>query len=198
MIKNKIDGKIYIGQTTRPIEERFKNHRTKSGCRLIYRAIKKYGWGAFEKDYYECPDEDLNFDEELLVREMDTLMPEGYDLREGGGSNGKHSEETKQKIREATRGKKLSEETKQKMRKPKSEVHRRNIGKAHIGKTRSDEAKQNMSEAQIGKTLSDNTKKRSVIQQLVRIITSPRECINMLSTAPYSEHSDRVEKLRGV
>ena len=37
MIKNKINGKIYIGQTTRPIEERFKNHQKKSSnCRLMY------------------------------------------------------------------------------------------------------------------------------------------------------------------
>ena len=78
MLKNNINGKIYIGQTTRSIERRFKEHQDKkSGCVAIYRAIQKYGWGAFEKDWYECPDEDLDFDEELLVREMGTLAPRG-------------------------------------------------------------------------------------------------------------------------
>lgn len=152
MLKNKKNGKIYIGQTTRSIERRFKEHQyKKSRCIAIYKAIQKHGWYSFEKDYYECPDEDLNFDEELLVREMRTLAPNGYNLREGGGSRGKHSEESKQKNREAhlgennhmwgnhhseetkqkigdgTRGKTLSKETKQKMRKPKSEEHKQNM-----------------------------------------------------------------------
>ena len=78
-------GKSYIGQTIRSIEERFKAHQKESSrCMAIYNAIKKYGWENFEKDYYECPYEDLNFDEELLIREMGTLAPKGYNLKEGG------------------------------------------------------------------------------------------------------------------
>ena len=130
-------GKSYIGQTTRSIEERFKAHQKEgSRCMAIYNAIKKYGWENFEKDYYECPDEDLNFDEELLVREIGTLVPEGYNLREGGGSRGKHSEESKQKNREA------------------------HLGENHpmFGKTRSEETKQKLREANLGKTLSDEHK----------------------------------------
>ena len=101
-------GKSYIGQTTRPIEKRFQIHQQKSSnCVAIYRAIQKYGWDNFKKDWYECPDEDLNFDEELLVREMGTLAPRGYNLKEGGGSNGKHSEESKQKMSESHTGKPL-------------------------------------------------------------------------------------------
>ena len=98
-------GKSYIGQTTRPIEKRFKAHQLKSSkCLAIYNAIQKYGWDNFEKDWYECPDEDLNFDEELLVREMETLSPSGYNLKEGGGNTGKPCEETRQKQIEAKLG----------------------------------------------------------------------------------------------
>lgn len=152
-IKNKINGKIYIGQTTRPIKERLKEHRTgkSRNCRGIYNAIQKYGWNNFEKDYYECPDDDLNFDEELLVREMGTLSPDGYNLQEGGGSNGKPSDESRQKNREAHLGKTASDETKQKM----SEAR---LGEKHYkyGKTESEETKQKRREAQLGEKHSSS------------------------------------------
>jgi group I intron endonuclease len=120
MIRNKINGKIYIGQTIRPIKKRLEEHQTKARCVAIHGAIEKYGWGNFEKDWYECPDEDLNFDEELLVREMETVSPNGYNLIEGGGSGGKRSEETKQRMRKARLGKTTSKETIQKQQKVKS------------------------------------------------------------------------------
>ena len=139
-------GKSYIGQTSRPIQKRFKEHQLESsGCVAIYNAIKKYGWENFEKDYYECPDEDLNKHEELMVEVLGTLSPDGYNLREGGGSNGKMSEETKQKMSEARLGIPKSDETKQKMSK-------RQLGEKnhHFGKTPSDKTRQKMSDANKG------------------------------------------------
>ena len=147
------NGKIYIGQTTRPIEKRIEEHRTGKSisCRALYNAIQYHGWENFEKDWYECPDEDLNFDEELLVREMGTLAPDGYNLKEGGG-NGKLCEETKKKIGEAQRGEKnhnygktKSDETKRKM----SESQRGEKGYMY-GKTHTEESKQRMSESRCG------------------------------------------------
>ena len=170
-------GKSYIGQTTRPIEKRFKAHQLKSSkCLAIYNAIKKYGWENFEKDWYECPDEDLNFDEDLLVTEMRTLTPYGYNIREGGGSHGKHSEETKQKCRETKMGEKnpnygksMSEEQKQKISealwgeknhnygKPMSIEIKQKLSEAlrgeknpNYGKPMSEEQKQKIGEAQRG------------------------------------------------
>lgn len=155
------NGKSYIGQTTRSIEKRFEKHQqSDSRCVAIYNAIQKYGWESIEKDWYECPDEDLNFDEELLVREMETLSPNGYNLREGGGSNGKLSEETKHKIGEGNRGKTVSEETKQRMRKPKSEEHKKRMREARLGKEHSEETKQKLREINLGKTISDETKQK--------------------------------------
>jgi len=163
MFRNKTNGKIYIGQTIRSIEKRFKAHRQKSSsCVAIYNAIQYHGWDNFEKDWYECPDEDLNFDEELLVREMGTLSPNGYNLKEGGGSKGKMSEETKQKQREAKIGEKNhnygktpSEETRRKIRKG-------NTGKKHSKETKHKirEAKGGVNHHMYGKTHSVDTKTR--------------------------------------
>jgi len=167
------NGKIYIGQTIRPIEKRFKQHRKKSsGCVAIYNAIQYHGWDNFEKDWYECPDEDLNFDEELLVREMRTLAPYGYNLREGGGNRGKLSEDSKKKISEANKGKTHTEETKRKwseMRKGENnsmygknhtEETRKKIGEINLGKTHTEETKKKWSEIRTGKTHTEETKQK--------------------------------------
>jgi group I intron endonuclease len=186
MIKNKKNGKIYIGQTTRPIHKRLGEHKKgKIGCRAIYNAIKKYGWENFEKDWYECPDEDLNFDEDLLVSEMRTLSPDGYNLMEGGGNIGKRSEETKQKMSEAKQGEKCvwygekhTEETKQKQReaqlgeknhnfgKTPSEETRKKQSETQLGKVVSEETRQKISDANRGKIVSEDTKQKQREAQL--------------------------------
>ena len=147
-IKNKINKKAYIGQTIRPIQIRLEEHQKgkSKGCRLIYNAIKKYGWEKFEIDYYDCPDEDLNDHEDFLVEVLGTLTPNGYNLMGGGGSNGKRSEETKQKNREALLGKSKSKEHNQKNR----EAH---LGEKNpfYGKKHTEETKQKNREAQLGR-----------------------------------------------
>ena len=156
-------GKAYIGQTICPIEERLKKHQMpSSGCKAISRAIKKYGWENFKKEWYKCPDEDLNFDEELLVEKIGTLAPNGYNLKEGGGSKGKPSEETKKKMSEAHTGNTHTKETKQKLSEaPSGEKN------PMYGKTHGDETKQKLSEAKTGeknpnygKTRTTETKKK--------------------------------------
>jgi group I intron endonuclease len=157
-------GKSYIGQTIRPIKKRLEEHETgrSKGCRVIYNAIKCHGWETFEKDWYECPDEDLNKHEELMIEVLGTLVPHGYNLKEGG-SNGKHNEETKQKNREAQLGennnmwgKTTSEETKQKQREAA-------LGeKNHMfGKTHSEESIQKNRDAHLGEK---NHKSKRVYQ----------------------------------
>jgi len=166
-------GKSYIGQTILPIETRFKRHRRESSkCVAIAAAIRKYGWENFEIDWYECPDDDLNFDEDLLVREMGTLAPEGYNLKEGGGNNVKYSETTKQKMSEAHRGvkhrmfgKKHTAETRQKMSESQSGrtvsvETREKMRVSHVGKPLSEEHKQKLSESQRGRFVSVETRQK--------------------------------------
>ena len=135
------NGKSYIGQTIRPIEVRLEEHRTgrSKGCRGVYSAIKKYGWENIEKDWYYCPDKELNKHEELMVEVLGTLSPNGYNLIGGGGNSGKRSEETKQKNREALLGK------------PKSKEHTRKNREAHLGKKDSEKTRQKKREASGGK-----------------------------------------------
>jgi group I intron endonuclease len=155
VIKNKVNGKIYIGQTMRPIRKRLEEHETgKIGCRAIYNAIQKYGWDNFEKDYYECSDEDLNKHEKWMVKLMGTLSPDGYNLKEGG-AGGKLSEETKQRVGDGNRGKFVSEETKQKNREASLGEKNPMYGKTgekspNYGRPHTKESIQKMVEATLG------------------------------------------------
>jgi len=132
-------GKSYIGQTSGTIQERFKDHnKSSSECTAIRRAIHKHGWKNMKKDWCECLNEDLNFVEELMISLMGTLAPNGYNLREGGGSHGKMSEVTRERMREAQRGEK----------------------NGFYGKTHTEKAKQQNREAQLGKVTSEETKQK--------------------------------------
>jgi len=158
--------KSYIGQTIRDIHKRFQAHQyPSSGCVAVCNAIKKYGWENVKKEWYEVPDEDLNFYEEMLVALLGTLSPGGYNLMEGGGSKGRPSEESKQKMCEAQTGEKnpnygrtgekhpMYGKTGEKhpmYGKTHTEETKKKISDAHIGKTQSEETKQKMSDARYG------------------------------------------------
>jgi group I intron endonuclease len=113
MHANKINGKKYVGQTCREPEKRW----GKNGCEYdqspyFYNAILKYGWDNFFHEilFTGLTHEQANKMESCLINFYKSNNKKfGYNIR-GGGSNGALSEETKRKISEANRGKKLSPE----------------------------------------------------------------------------------------
>jgi len=137
-ITNKINGKIYIGQTVQDLNIRFNAHCYKgSGCTKIYRAIRKYGKENFTIEIIEVCDsiESLNKAEEYWIKEYSSIE-NGYNLTTGGLNN-KFSKETKEKLsiilkkryltKEAK--KKRSEESKKKWQNPKYRKLMTNISK---------------------------------------------------------------------
>ena len=132
-ITNLINNKIYIGQTTRSLEERWRLHKRSKSCRAIYSAILKYGINNFKiETVCECLTiEELNIKESEYIQLYKSISPNGYNLR-GGGNNNFLSEETKLKISNANKGqiswcagKKLG---------PKSELIKQKISQAKLGK----------------------------------------------------------------
>lgn len=100
-IVNKINGKIYVGQSV-DIERRLKAHKklskTKDGH--LYKAIRKYGLDNFEFSVIvECDECMLDEFEIGIIQLYDTTNSnKGYNNMTGGVSQGRHSEETKQKM----------------------------------------------------------------------------------------------------
>lgn len=190
-IENKLNNKIYIGQTKRRLKSRLKGHmKSKSyiGC-----ALRKYGIENFDIqiiDHAETKDE-LNEKEIYWIKTLDCKDPNGYNLTDGGegvfdssGLVGKkisrskigHEvlEETKRKISEKLKGQKLSDETKLKI----SENHsKHNLGKHHSEETKqkikekrknqviTEETKQKISQSEKGRKLSEETKQKISISK---------------------------------
>ena len=117
-ITNNINNKIYIGQTTRTLEERIAEHKRKRNP-LISKAIKKYGIENFSIEIIDKAStiNKLNEKEFYYIKKYNSIAPNGYNQCEGGGNTigYKHTEEAKAKMSEKRKGRKLTEEWKNKI-----------------------------------------------------------------------------------
>lgn len=145
-ITNNITGKIYIGQTTKSLNDRWSAHCSSKKGTAISLTIRKYGKENFTVEEIDGANSltELNYLEEHYIYMHNSLAPFGYNLMSGGGNRGNHSEQTIKKLSENCAGerhhfygKKHSEETKQK------------IAQSKIGKKRefNEEWRKNLSEA---------------------------------------------------
>jgi group I intron endonuclease len=117
-IKNKINNKVYIGQTSRSIEQRFTEHCNNNISQsAIANAINKYGRENFEIEMLAKADSQEALDElEIFyINTNSSLTPDGYNLKTGGLEGSRYSDESREKMSLARIGTTLSEETKQKM-----------------------------------------------------------------------------------
>lgn len=101
----KLDGRLYIGQTVKHLAKRIAEHKHASKnpkYDYFHSAIKKYGIENFEweilKECYSKKELDEEEDKFIIFYETRNL-DKGFNLK-GGGSYGKHSEETKKIISE--------------------------------------------------------------------------------------------------
>ena len=68
-VTNRINGKIYIGQTKGSLGKRWRYHcYSSSGCRCLYNAIQKYGADNFKVEQIDvaCTADELNQKEQQL------------------------------------------------------------------------------------------------------------------------------------
>jgi group I intron endonuclease len=149
-IINNINGKSYVGQTRRILNERInshKNERTKNTP--LYNAIRKYGWKNFSVKIIEtCEVIDLNCKEIYWIKEKNTLYPNGYNLSSGGNQYS-HNQYTKNKISNLRKGMKFSDSHKENIRKSRlgstiPECQKIKMSKSHKGVVHSEETKQKL------------------------------------------------------
>ena len=86
--KNKINGKVYIGQTSEDdVNRRFRGGAGYKGSPHFYHAIQEYGWENFDHLVLEegLTSEQADKREKFWIKAFDSLNPEkGYNLSPGG------------------------------------------------------------------------------------------------------------------
>lgn len=106
-IVNKINSKVYIGQTTQDLSVRFKQHCSVSNTSgILNRAIRKHGSDNFTISVIaRCnTSEEMNHREAYYIKLFNTLSPAGYNLDSGGKHKVMHKQ-SRQKMSISKEGK---------------------------------------------------------------------------------------------
>lgn len=193
---NKINGKVYIGQTGQKPEERWRKGEGYINSKYFYKAIQKYGWDNFEHEILlnNLTLEEANFLEQQIIKEYKATDRQfGYNLKEGG-SHRKYTEDSKLKMSQnhsdvskennPMYGKHHTKETIEKIKQTKKD---NKIKKPPM----SEETKKKISEANKGKKRTKEQKQR--IRS--RIKTKPVICIE---TGIYYKGAYEVEEILGI
>lgn len=122
LIENLVSHKMYVGQTS-DFKNRKSSHlsslrRGKAANKHLQRSFNKYGEDNFDFRILElCDPSQLNEREQYWIKTLDTYNT-GYNMDMGGnGIRGYHfTDEQKEKIRQANKGRIVSDITKQRMR----------------------------------------------------------------------------------
>ena len=153
-ITNKINGKSYIGQTTRRLSKRWWEHQKGHTNSILKLAIVKYGKDSFSLETLAVATniDLLNSLEEAYIESFETMAPSGYNLKTGG-LNCTYSKTSREKMSRSAKGRipwnkgksgLLSEESRRKIsegqlgrkRGPISEVTRERMSMAAKGRMR--------------------------------------------------------------
>lgn len=116
-ITNKVNGKVYIGQTIQTLKARWSSHCTdkKGYCRLLHNAILKYGRENFTVEQIDVAldRDELDKKEIYWINFYDSINhKKGYNLLGGGNKNHSVSEETRKLLSKSGKGRKCPEHLK--------------------------------------------------------------------------------------
>lgn len=139
------NNKIFVGQTKKKFNQRLYqyksdayNEKRKSYNRFISKAIRKHGWNSIKKEIIlYCEENQADYYERKLIKLYNSNNKLfGYNIESGGNRNKIVSEETKQKISNANRGKKRTKEHREKSRISHLGKPSGMLGKKHSKKTK--------------------------------------------------------------
>lgn len=161
VITNNFNGKLYVGQTTRNVEKRRREHLYGLTNSVLTLAAKKHGKKNFSLQIISwcSSQEELNAAEIFCIKYFGSHVSKfGYNVDWGARGAGKKSIATREKLRAINLGKHLSEATKAKISKshfgkpkPKPEGFGEKVRQILTGKRLTPEVRAKISAAQKGK-----------------------------------------------
>jgi len=92
-VTNRINGKVYIGQTKQSLQKRWSNHCCKnSHCSILHSAIEKYGAENFTVEQIDvaATKDELDKKEIFWISHYNSIAPNGYNISSGGNGNRGH------------------------------------------------------------------------------------------------------------
>lgn len=183
-VTHTLDGKVYIGQTIKPLKKRWSEHGYKKKNTYFSNCLRKYGKENFSIEQIDQASslEELNEKEVYWINFFDSTNKEkGYNIEHGGNSH-KKSQETIEKQRRSMIGKNKYKRTEEarlnmslaqmgKKRAPFSEEHKDKIRQKALGRKHTSQAKEKIREAKTGRKLSieeiqkrEETKRKNRLQ----------------------------------
>lgn len=145
------NGKKYVGITKSSPEKRWGNGNKYKTCRLVDRAIQKYGWENVEHKLLDTADtiEEAEEKERLYISLFKSNSAEyGYNILPGGDvSTNELTPEMRESLGNGWRGKHRTEEEKRKISAGVKRKFDRPESNGHLGKKASDETREKMSAA---------------------------------------------------
>lgn len=113
------NGKVYIGITSKDVNERWRNGKGYFRNTLFWRAIKKYGWENIKHEILIdgiSKDEACRIEQELIAKYQSNNPAYGYNLTSGGESGAVMSDATRKRMSDSMKGIPKSEKAKRNMR----------------------------------------------------------------------------------
>lgn len=162
-ITNKINGKIYIGQTIQSLKSRWFDHcKPSSGCICLRNAIQKYGKENFTVEQIDiaCDRNELDLKEQYWIKYYDSMnRDKGYNLL-SGGNHSVFSEETRKKISNSLKHSFIFQKF------VRSNERRKKLSESHKGKKYSKEFGEKISKSNKGRKFSEEHKQKLRLAQL--------------------------------
>ena len=187
---NLINGKVYIGITSKKPNQRWSRGNGYWSNKHFYNAIKKYGWDeGFSHEILEdgLTEEEAKQKEVEYIAEFNSLAPNGYNQTIGGeGCKGwKMTEEQKKAISVRNKGKKRSPEICEFLR-------NRQLGKKHT-----EESKRKMSKSQTGrKHTEESIQKMRIARKAIGIPPEATSAAAEMHKKPIQQYSLQGEFIR--
>lgn len=216
----KVNGKQYVGKGHKlPQEARLKLAGKRPKCRLIHRAIQKYGAENFDLELIPYPNiskEALVAVERWKIKQYGSLAKNGYNLKDGderglvsdetrqrmSESSAMKRPEVRQKISQSLTGRKLPEAHKEKLRgrkhSPEWKQERSEASKGEknhfYGKKHSEESKRLMS---VNNSMHrpECRKRSSEAHKGQKVSAEARRKISEKLRHPCWEHADEIVRL---